>query len=165
MSNPNSETKVNAHDLGDSVPPLDMRQMDKFLLNQVQKETDSNRRNSNRLTEVETNLHQLKNDLQKLERHQETLARCQEEIAMSMSSMTHNLAAHMTAEENQWVFVNANHKQIEDLSKSVQNHFYEAYSMVTRVDWLERLMWAAWGVIGAAAATLIPLALRGMGVL
>ena len=165
MSNPNSETKVNAHELCDSVPPLDMRQMDNFLLNQVQKETDSNRRNSNRLTEVETNLHQVKNDLQKLERHHETLARCQEDIAMSMASMTHTLAAHTTAEENQWMVVNANHKHIDELSKTVQQHFYDSSSMVTRVDWLERLMWAAWGVIGAAAATLIPLALRGIGVI
>jgi TolA-binding protein len=165
MSNPNSETKINAHDMSDAVLPLDMRKMDKFLLERVQEENNSNRRNSNRLTQVETDLRQLKNDLQKLERHQETMARCQEDIAMSMSTMTHTLSAHTTAEEGQWSVVNANHKHIEDLSKTVQQHFYDSSSMVTRVDWLERLMWAAWGVIGAAAAALIPLALRGMGVL
>lgn len=167
MSNPNSETKINAHNMSDAVSPphMTLRTMDQFLLERVQEENNSNRRNSNRLTQVETDLRQLKNDLQKLERHQETMARCQEDIATSMSAITSNLAHHTAAEEQQWGAVNANHKYIDELARTVQQHFYDVAALGPRIDWVERLLWAAWGVIGAAAATLIPLALRGMGVL
>lgn len=139
------------------------RQLDRKILESYDSTQDRIRAISSRVTRMEAYFETMSKDLRKLEELQKEMAGHLETIAANSSASTNKLAIHTQMEEYQWTVVNKANETLEKIGAALNEHLQQSHGLVARIDWLERLMWALWGVMGAGALGLIPLALKGLG--
>lgn len=159
-------TKINDHEpIFDKPISADIprRQFDRKLLESHDVTQERIRTISSRLTRVEVIFESVNKDLRRLEEVQKEMSSHLEATASAMSAISHKLSVHSEMEEYQWTQVNEAHALLGKVGATLHEHLQSAESMTTRVDWIERMTWALWGVIGASAATLIPVVLKGLG--
>jgi hypothetical protein len=119
---------------------------------------------SSRVTRIEALFDSIAKDIRKIEESQKEMAGYLESTAAGMNASTNKLAIHTEMEEYQWTVVNQANDTLAKVGAALNDHLQCAGAMATRLDWIERLMWALWGVVGAGAAALIPLVLKGVGI-
>lgn len=160
-----AETKINDEPVFKDAISADLprRQFDRKLLESHDSTQERIRTISSRLTRVEVIFEGVNRDLRRLEETQKEMAGHLESTAGSMSAISHKLAVHTEMEEYQWTQVNQANDTLAKIGAALNDHLRESSGLATRMDWLERLLWALWGVIGAAAAALAPLLLKGLG--
>jgi prefoldin subunit 5 len=143
---------------------LPRRQLDRKILESHDATQERIRNISSRVTRMEAYFETITRDIRRLEELQKEMTGHLETMAAGMSASTNKLAIHTEMEEYQWTVVNQSNETLAKVGAALNEHLQYAGAINTRLDWLERLMWALWGVIGAGAAALIPLILKGVGV-
>ena len=141
------------------------RQLDRRILESYDATQDRIRAISSRVTRMEAYFETMAKDLRRLEELQKEMAGHLETMASGMTASANKLAVHTEMEEYQWTVVNKAHDLLGQIGESLSTHIQQSHGLVTRIDWMERLMWALWGVLGAGVLGLSPLALKGMGVM
>ena len=117
-----------------------------------------------RLAHIEAAFESFTRDMRRVEQKQTDILAGTEKAAKSIALIASRLHAHAEMEEFQWTVVNRSNDTLADMGKVLSHHVQESGALSARVCWLEKLLWALWGVVGAAGAMLIPYALKGMGI-
>lgn len=160
-------TLTNHHDESIFKEPISAdvprRQLDRKILESHDATQERIRNISSRVTRMEAIFESVQKDLRRLEEAQKEMLAHLETTASGMSAISHKLAIHTEMEEYQWTVVNQANDTLAKVGAALNDHLRCSEGLTTRLDWLERLLWALWGVIGAAAGVLIPLALKGLG--
>ena len=141
---------------------LPRRQLDRRILESYDSTQDRIRNISSRVTRIEAIFESLNKDMRRLEEAQKDIAASLEATASSMAAIANRFAIHSEMEEYQWVTVNKAQEVLAKIGTELTEHVKESSGIATRVNWLERMLWALWGVIGAGATALIPLTLQGL---
>lgn len=118
---------------------------------------------SSRLTRIETLFEAFTRDMARLDHQQSDILLATERTAGSMATVANKLATHTEMEEFQWKVVNQANTTLAEVGSALSQHLQETAATNVRLTWLEKMIWTLWGVVGAAAAMLVPYALRGMG--
>ena len=162
----NEPTKVSHRD--DSVfqepIPADLprRQLDRRILESYDSTQERIRNMSGRVTRMEAIFEIVRKDVARVEEAQKDMAANLETTAASMSAISNRFSVHAEMEEYQWTSVNKAHEVLTQIGSALNEHLKHSEGMTTRITWLERLMWALGGAVGAPVAALIPLALQGL---
>jgi hypothetical protein len=143
---------------------LPRRQLDRRILESYDATQERIRNISSRVTRMEAYFETIACDMRRLEDLQKEMAAHLETIVANSSAAANKLAIHTEMEEYQWQVVNQANDTLAKVGAALNEHLQLAGGINTRLDWLERLVWALWGVVGAGAAALIPLVLKGVGV-
>jgi hypothetical protein len=144
-------------------PEIPRRQFDRKILESYDADHARIRSISNRQTGIEALLTGVQKDLRRLEEQQSCMLVQFEKTAESIGDISKQFAVHTQMEEFQWLTVNKANLTLAEVGASLHEHLESAGRVNTRIDWIEKLMWALWGVVGAAGAMLVPMALKGMG--
>lgn len=139
------------------------RALDRKILESYDDTQNRIRNISSRVTRMEAYFETITRDLRKLEEIQKEMAAHLETMAANSSAAANKLAIHTEMEEYQWQVVNNANETLAKVGTALNEHLQCAGAITTRLDWLERLIWALWGVVGAAGAMLVPLVLKGLG--
>ncbi len=139
------------------------RAIDRKILESYDAAQERIRNISSRVTRMEAYFETIARDMRRLEDLQKEMAAHLETIVANSAAAANKLAIHTEMEEYQWQVVNQANDTLAKVGAALNEHLQLAGGINTRLDWLERLMWALWGVVGAGAAALIPLVLKGMG--
>lgn len=161
-----TETKANPEEPIFKEPiaaDLPRRQFDRKLLESHDAAQERIRTISSRLMRVEVIFDHVQKDLRRLEEAQKEIATHLETTASTIGAISHKLSVHTEMEEYQWMQVNKAHELLGQVGAALNEHLKSSEGQTTRIDWLERLMWAMWGVVAAGGASLIPLVLKGAG--
>ncbi|HOX59658.1 MAG TPA: hypothetical protein PLC99_22480 [Verrucomicrobiota bacterium] len=142
---------------------LPRRQLDRKILESYDSNQERIRNISSRMMRIETIFDSLNKDLRRLEETHKDMAQHIEATAHTLSTIGNKLAVHAEMEEYQWTLVNQAHETLAQIGVALNQHLQHSEGLIARVRGAERLIWALWGVIGASALALIPLALKGMG--
>ena len=164
-----SRTKLNDSDEApifvEPIPAdVPRRQFDRKLLEAYDADHERIRAMSSRLTRIEVAFENFTKDIGKLDQKQADILAGTEKAADAISLIANKLAIHTEMEEYQWTVVNQANKTLTDVGSALSQHLQESGALNTRISWVEKLLWALWGVVGAAGAMLIPYALKGMGI-
>jgi hypothetical protein len=143
---------------------LPRRQLDRRILESYDATQERIRNISSRVTRMEAYFETIAKDLRRLEDIQKEMAGHLELIVANSAASTNKLAIHTEMEEYQWTVVNSANETLAKVCAALNEHLQLAGGVNTRLDWLERLTWALWGVVGAGTAALIPWVLKGLGV-
>lgn len=160
------ETKINPNDSAFSEPiPADLprRQLDRRILESYDATQERIRNISSRVTRIEATFDGVRKDLARVEDAQKDMAANIETTASHMMAISNRFNIHAEMEEYQWQSVNKAHEVLTQIGTGLNEHLKQSENLSTRIDWVERLMWALWGIVGASAATLAILALKGLG--
>jgi len=161
------ETKRNPDETIFSEPiqaDIPIRQIDRKFMEGYDDIKNSIRNISGRVTRVEAVFDGIKKDVARVEEMQKEMAANLESTASGMSAISNRFGIHAEMEEYQWTSVNKAHEVLTQIGVTLNEHLKQSEAVIIRVNWIERLIWAMWGVVGACAAALIPLALKGIGV-
>lgn len=134
---------------------LPRRQFDRKLLEGYDADRERIRTISSRMTRIEVVFETIQRDLSKLEQRQSESLAHTEKTADSMSEIAHKLRVHTEMEEYQWTQVNKANDTLMVVTAALNNHLHEAGAIATRIDWLERLLFALYGCAGAIGVALI----------
>lgn len=138
------------------------RAIDRKILESYDAAQERIRNISSRVTRMEAYFETIARDMRRLEDLQKEMAAHLETMVANSASAANKLAIHTEMEEYQWQVVNQANDTLAKVGAALNEHLQLAGGINTRLDWLERLMWALWGVVGAGAAALIPLVLKGL---
>lgn len=139
------------------------RQFDRKVIESYDSTQERIRNISSRVTRIEAIFESLSKDLRRMEDLQREMSMALETTATTMRNIGSKLSVHSDMEEYQWTLVNKAHETLAQIGVVLNDHLKQAEGLITRINWIERLMWALWGVIGAATAALIPIVLKGIG--
>jgi chromosome segregation ATPase len=159
------ETKVSESAFKEPISAdLPRRQFDRKLLESHDSTQERIRNISSRVTRIEAIFESVNKDLRRLEEMQKEAVGHLETTAANMREISHKLALHTEMEEYQWTVVNSANDTLVKIGAALNDHLQSAGALNTRIDWIERLLWALWGVVGAMSAAAIPLVMKGLGV-
>lgn len=156
-----SETPVFSEPIPADVP---RRQFDRKLLEAYDADHERIRAISSRLTRIECAFEGFTRDMTKFDQKQGDILASAEKTASSIAAIANKFAIHAEMEEYQWTVVNQANKTLTDVGAALSQHLQESGALNTRISWVEKLLWALWGVVATSGAMLIPYALRGMGI-
>ena len=140
------------------------RQFDRKLMEAYDADHERIRSMSSRLTRIEVAFESFTKDMGRLDQKQADILAGTEKAADSIALIANKLAIHTEMEEYQWSVVNKANNTLAEVGTALSQHLQESGAMNTRISWVEKLLWALWGVVATAGAMLIPYALRGMGI-
>lgn len=152
------------HAFAESIPAdIPRRQFDRKLLEAYDADHARIRNMSNRQTRIEVVLESVQKDLRRIDETIIQMLTQFEKTAESIQDISKKFAVHTQMEEFQWHTVNKANETLAQIGLALNEHLQSAGNVNAHLAWLEKLMWALWGIVGAAAAMLIPMALKGMG--
>lgn len=143
---------------------LPRRQLDRKMLESFDSNQERIRNISSRVTRMEALFEHIAKDINKIEVLQKEMANNLEATVLGMNASTNKLAIHTEMEEFQWELVNKANDTLAKVGAALNDHLQASGSVDTRLNWLERLTWSLWGVVGAAVAMLVPLIFKGLSV-
>jgi len=160
----NDTTKVNETPVFSEPISADMprRNFDRKLLEAYDADHERIRAMSSRLTRIEAVFDNFTRDMSRLEKQQAEILAHTEKTASSMALVANKFAVHAELEEHQWSVVNKANATLAEVGHSLSEHLEKAEATNVRMDWLEKMLWALWGVAGAAMALLVPLAIKSL---
>lgn len=160
------ETKVNNESVFHEPIPADVprRQLDRKILESYDSTQERIRNISSRVTRIEAIFESVNRDLRRMEETQKDMVAHLETTAANMGAISNKLAVHTEMEEYQWITVNKTNETLTQVGAALSAHLQQAEGFSARMDWMERLLWALWGVVGAISAAAIPLVLKVAGV-
>lgn len=157
-------TKASAHFDQPIAADAPRRQLDRKILESYDATQDRIRNISSRVTRIEALFDSISKDIRKIEELQKEMAGNLEATVAGMHAGTNKLAIHTEMEEYQWTVVNTANATLAQVGAALNDHLQAAGAITTRLDWLERITWALWGVVGAGAFALLPLVMKGLGI-